>query len=130
MRPCDRVDEDLPFLATHTPDQVKTSELELDMATVQKRRYEESEEYEECDMFHTDRNIVYIPFKFEENKDDEGDVRDGGDRTDHDIGEESNPQEVLRPLLQAGCSQEEFKSFAQQWSLYAGCHVGMDVREL
>ena len=41
---------------------------------------------------HTDRNIVYIPFKFVENREDEGDVCDGGERPAHDIGEESNPQ--------------------------------------
>ena len=45
-------------LARNPPDQVKTSVLELDMATVQERRYKESKEYEEFDMFHTDRNIV------------------------------------------------------------------------
>jgi hypothetical protein len=86
--------ENLQSLATNPLDQVKTPELELDMATVEERRNEESEEYEECDMFHTDRNIVYghITFKFEENKEDEGDVRDGGDRTEHDSGEDTNPQ--------------------------------------
>jgi hypothetical protein len=48
---------------------VKTSELELDMAMVGERRYEESEEF---DMFNTDRDIVkgHITFKFEENKED------------------------------------------------------------
>jgi hypothetical protein len=51
---------------------VKTSELELDMAMVEERRYEESEEYEEFDVFNTDRDIVkgHITFKFEENKED------------------------------------------------------------
>jgi hypothetical protein len=90
---------------------VKTSELELDMAAVEERRYEESEEYEEFDMFHTDRDIVkgHITFKFEENKED---------------------AEVPRPLLREGCNLEECKSFTQQWRLYAGCIVGMDVREL
>jgi hypothetical protein len=34
------------------------------------------------------------------------------------------------PLGCKGCNQEEFKSFTQQWRLYAGCHGGMDVREL
>jgi hypothetical protein len=56
------------------------------MATVEERRYEESEEYEEFDMFHTDRDIVkgHITFKFEENKED---------------------AEVPRPLLRGACMQ-------------------------
>jgi hypothetical protein len=72
---------------------VKTYVLELDMATVEERRYEEPEENKEVDMFHTDRNIVkgHIAFKFEENKEDEGDVRDGGGRAAHDVGQNSNP---------------------------------------
>jgi hypothetical protein len=43
---------------------VKTSELELDLATVQERKYEK------FDMFHTDRNIVkgHIIFQIEEDK--------------------------------------------------------------
>jgi hypothetical protein len=100
---------------------VKTSAQELDMATVEERRYEEPEE-----------NIVkgHIAFKIKENKEDEGGVCDGGDRATHDVGQNSNPQEVPRPLLRGGCNQVEFKSFTQQWSLYAGCNGGMDVREL
>jgi hypothetical protein len=120
---------------------VKTSERELDMATVEERKYEESKEYEEFDMFHTDRNIVkgHISFKLEENMEDEevpkwtshgGDICDDGDRAAHDVGQDSNPLEVPRPLLGGGCNQEQFKSFTQQWSLYAGCHGEMDVREL
>jgi hypothetical protein len=82
---------------------VKTTELELDMATVEERRYEEHEEF---DMFHTDRDIVkrQINFQLEENKGD---------------------AEVPRPMLRDGCNLEEFKSFTQQWRLYAGCHNEM-----
>jgi hypothetical protein len=44
--------------------------------------------------------------------------------------QDSGYQEVLCPLLRKGCNQGEFKAFTQQWSLYAGCHGGMDEREL
>jgi hypothetical protein len=53
--------KNLQSLARNPPVQVKTSELELVMAMVKERRYMQTEEYEGCDMFHTDRNIVYIP---------------------------------------------------------------------
>jgi DNA primase catalytic subunit len=60
---------------------------ELDMAKVEERKYEESEEF---DIFHTDRNIVkrHISFKHEDNMEDEeapkrtsngGDIRDDGE---------------------------------------------------
>jgi hypothetical protein len=81
-------------------------------------------------MFHTDRNIVYIPFKIKENEEDEGDAYDGGDRAAHDVGQESNLREVPRLWLRGGCSQDEFQAFTQQWSLSTGCHSGMDEREL
>jgi hypothetical protein len=44
--------------------------------------------------------------------------------------QDSDHQEVLCPLLRGDCNQGEFMAFAQQWSLYAGCHGGMDEREL
>ena len=63
-------------------------------------------------MFHTDRDIArrHVTFKVEQ---------------------DSDHQEVPVPcpLLRGGCNQGEFKAFAQQWSLYAGCHGGMDGRE-
>jgi hypothetical protein len=104
---------------------VKTSELELDLATMEERRHkesEESDEYEEFDMFHTDRNIVKgnITFKFKEDEEVPewtsrgGDVRDGGDGAAHAVGQNSNLQEVTRQLLRGGCDQEEFQSFTQQ----------------
>jgi hypothetical protein len=70
---------------------VKTSELELDMATMEERRYEESEKYGEFDMFHTDRDIVkgHITYKFKEDEDvpawtsHGGDIRDGGNGAAH-----------------------------------------------
>ena len=98
---------------------MKTSELELDKAMVEERRYEEYEQYEEYeefdvsreeteDMFHTDRDIVrgHVTFKFEEDEEvpawtspitsqadsDGGDVRDRGDGAAHDVGQDSNHQ--------------------------------------
>ena len=44
--------------------------------------------------------------------------------------QDSDHQEVLCPLLRRGCTQVGFKAFVQQWRLYAGCHGGMDEREL
>jgi hypothetical protein len=119
--------------------------MELDMTTVEQRRYEESEEF---DMVKTDRNIakkyeeykVYTEYeefeeheyefhtdKFEEYEDEKvpkwtnhgDDLRDDGDRAVHEVGQDSNPLEVPRPLLRGGCNKEQFKSFTQQWSLYA-----------
>jgi hypothetical protein len=43
--------------------------MELDMAMVEERRYEESEEHEELDMLNTDRDFVKEHYKFEEHKD-------------------------------------------------------------
>jgi hypothetical protein len=72
---------------------------------------EESEEYKEIAMFHTDKNIVrgYINFNF--NK----------------IDEEGN---VPHPMLRDGCDQDEFRSFMLQWRLYIGGRGEMDDREL
>ena len=61
-------------------------------------------------------------------------VRDGrGEEAVHDAGwswQGSNHNEMPRPVLRGGCSQEEFQSFTQQWNQYAMYHSGMDVREL
>jgi hypothetical protein len=46
------------------------------------------------------------------------------------VEQDSGYQEVLCPLLRRGCSQDDFKTFTQQWSLYAGCRDGMDEMEL
>jgi hypothetical protein len=54
----------------------------------------------------------------------------GGDGAVHDAGPGPNLQEMPRPVLREECSQEEFQSFTQQWSLYARYHSGMDVGEL
>jgi hypothetical protein len=59
------------------------------------------------------------------------DVRDGGgDGAVHDVGPGTNLQEMPCPVLREECSQEEFQSFTQQWSLYARYYSGMDVGEL
>jgi hypothetical protein len=71
----------------------------------------ESEECEEIDMFHTDKNIVkgHINLNFKK-KNGEG--------------------HVPCPMLRDGCNQDEFRSFTLQWRLYAGGQGGMDEREL
>ena len=65
----------------------------------------EDKDYEDFDMFNTDRDIVkeYINFKKE--------------------------VEVPRPMLRDGCNLDEFKSFTLLWRLYAECHDEMDDRE-
>ena len=48
---------------------MKTSKMELDMATVEERKYKESKEYEEINESHTDRDIVKghtTTYEFEE----------------------------------------------------------------
>jgi hypothetical protein len=56
----------------------------------------ESEEYEEIDMFHTDKNIVkgHISLNFNKN---------------------SEKVNVPRPMLRDGCNQDEFRSFTLQF---------------
>jgi hypothetical protein len=101
--------------------------------------FEENKEFDED--YKTDRDIAkgHITFNFEENEEDEevpawtrngGDDRDSGEGAAHDDGQNYKPQEVPRPLLRDRCSQEEFQSFAQQWSLYTGCHCEMDATAL
>jgi hypothetical protein len=46
------------------------------------------------------------------------------------VEEDSGYQETLCPTLNGGCSQDEFKTFTQKWSLYAGCRNEIDDREL
>jgi hypothetical protein len=46
------------------------------------------------------------------------------------VEENSGYQEMLRPTLRGGCSQDEFETFTQKWSLYAGCRDEIDDREL
>ena len=70
-----------------------------------------SKEYEEIDMFHTDKNIVkgHINLNFKKN---------------------NGEGHVPRPMLRDGCNQDEFRSFTLQWRLYAGGQGEMDDREL
>jgi hypothetical protein len=113
-RPALNAHEDLPTLAINPPDQAQTHKMGLDMATVERRRYEEYEEdveYKEYEEFNTDRNIAkrHITSKFEE---------------DYKL------QEVQCPSLRGGCNQDEFQAFIQQWSLYRGHNSGRDEMEL
>jgi hypothetical protein len=65
------------------------------------KEMKESEEYEEIDVFHTDKNIVkgHISLNFNKNREDGN---------------------MPRPMLRDGCDQDEFRSFTLQWRLYAG----------
>jgi hypothetical protein len=58
-------DKDLHILATNTSHQVKSPMLEMNMAKVEERKPEKSEEHEEIDVTHTDRNMQH---KKEESK--------------------------------------------------------------
>ena len=58
-------DKDMHVLTTNTSHQVKSPMMEMDMAMVEKRKSEKSEEHEEIDMTHTDRNMQH---KKEESK--------------------------------------------------------------
>ena len=46
------------------------------------------------------------------------------------VEEDSGYQEMLCSTLRGGCSQDEFQTFTQKWSLYAGCRDEIDDREL
>jgi hypothetical protein len=108
-------------------------ELNMDMGEERKNKVDEEfakvfhitacefdEDAEFAKLFNT------TDFEFDENKEDrEFDKVFYTDKFEQD----SDYQEVLCPLLRRGCNQGEFKAFVQQWSLYAGCHGGMDERE-
>ena len=92
---------------------MKTYKTEFDMFNMNRNMakeyegYVEYEEYEEFDEeFNTDRSIAK------------------GHITSH--------EEVRAPRLWicGGYNQEEFQAFKHQWSLFRGCHSGMDNREL
>jgi hypothetical protein len=46
------------------------------------------------------------------------------------VEEDSGYHEMLCPTLRGGCSKDEFNTFTQKWSLYAGCRDDIDTREL
>jgi hypothetical protein len=92
---------------------VKTYKTEFDMFNMNRNMakeyegYVEYEEYEEFDEeFNTDRSIAK--------------------------GHITSYEEVRTPRLWicGGYNQEEFQAFKHQWSLFRGCHSGMDNREL
>jgi hypothetical protein len=110
--------------------------MELNMAMGEERKNKEDEEFDKvfhstaCE-FDKDEEFAKVfnmtVFEFNENEGArEFDKVFYRDKFEQDSGY----QEVLCPLLRRGCSQGEFKTFTQQWSLYAGCHGGMDEREL
>jgi hypothetical protein len=110
--------------------------MELNMAMGEERKNKVDEEF--AKVFHTtacefdeDEEFAKVfnttDFKFDENEEDrEFDKVFYTDKVEQD----SDYQEVLCPLLRRGCNQGEFEAFVQRWSLYAGCHGGMDEREL
>jgi hypothetical protein len=137
--------------------------MELDIAKMEERKYEKSEEYEEDEDFAMVFNATTFEFEeneefdemfntttFESSENEEDKVVDMVFDRNRDIAEghttsfefeeqgyhtdkfeqNSDRQEVQCPLLRGECTQEEFKAFTQQWSLYAGCQGGMDEREL
>ena len=128
------------------------------MATVEERRYKESEEYEEyedyekLDMFNTDRDIAkgHFTLKYMEYEDEDYEDFDmyNTDRDivkghttfeneeDKEFDEEFNTdRDIAKGHITFNFEeneedQEEYKSFTKQWRLYEGCHGGMDVWEL
>ena len=83
---------------------MKTHKMEYDMVNADwtmTKEYEEYVEYEEYEEFDTKGYITSIG-------------------------------EVFVPGLwtRGGCNQNEFQAFKHQWSMYRGCHSGMDEREL
>jgi hypothetical protein len=103
--------------------------MEVDMA-------KEEEEFDK--MFHStacefDEDVefarVYNMTAFEFNENEGAREFDNVFYTDT-VEQDSGYQEVLCPLLRGGCSQDDFKTFTQKWSLYAECRVEIDDREL
>jgi hypothetical protein len=104
--------------------------MEFDMAMGEDEEFDKVFHSTACE-FDEDREFARVfnmtAFEFNENKGArEFDKVFYTDMVEQDSGY----QEVLRPLLRGGCSQEDFKTFTQQWSLYAGCRDGIDEREL
>ena len=103
-RPALNTQEDLLTPATGPLDQVKTHKMEYNMFNADRTlatEYEEYVEYGEYEEFDTKEYITTIGEIF-----------------------------VPRLWTHGGCNQEEFQAFTHQWSLYRGCHSGMDDREL
>ena len=46
------------------------------------------------------------------------------------VEQDSGYQEVMCPILRGGCSWDDFKTFTQKWSQYAGSRDEIDDREL
>ena len=110
--------------------------MEFNMAVWGERKHKEEEEFEM--VFHStayefDEAVefarVYNMTAFEYNETEDASKFDNVLYTN--VGEEdSGYQEMLCPTLRGGCSQDEFKTFTQKWSLYAGCRDEIDGREL
>ena len=103
---------------------MKTSKMELNMDTVEKRKYEEVQEVAKV-FYNTTLEYKEIDKEFDTDK---------GHKTfqskeEREI-EDYKLKEVPRPMLRDGCNLEEFKSFTLLWRLYAECHDGKDDREL
>ena len=100
----------LPTFATAPLDQVETHKMEFAMFNTEgdiAKEYVEYEEHKEYnEEFNTDRSIVK--------------------------GHINSHEEVRAPRLWicGGYSQDEFRAFKHQWSLFRGYHSGMDEVEL
>ena len=110
--------------------------MEFDMAVGGERKYKEEEEFKM--VFHStayefDEDVefarVYNMTAFEYNETEDASEFDKVFYTNM-VEEDSGYQEMLCPMLRGGCSQDEFKTFTQKWSLYAGCRDEIDDREL
>jgi hypothetical protein len=99
----------------------------LDMATVEERRYEEYE-VPEFDMFNTDMNIAKEYDEYVEHEEHDEFNTDRDIFKGHITYKFEQDSKLL--WLRGGCNRAKFRTFTQQWSLYKGCHSGMDDREL
>ena len=110
--------------------------MEFDMAMRGERKNKEEEEFDKvfhstaCE-FDEDEEFarVFNMTAFEFNENEGAREFDKVFYTDT-VEQDSGYQEVLCQLLRGGCSQDDFKTFTQKWSLYAGCSDEIDDREL
>jgi hypothetical protein len=94
----------------------------------------EDKEYEENNMFNTDRDVVeeHFTYEFKAHKDEEYEYEFHTDKfEEYQKYEEFNDRfHADRNMYEEYEEYKESKSFTQKWRLYARCHGGMDVWEL
>jgi hypothetical protein len=110
--------------------------MKFDMAVGRERKYKEEGEFES--VFHSnacelDKDVefarVYNLTAFEYNEMEGAREFDKAFYTDV-VEQDSGYQEVVCPTLRGGCSQDDFKTFIQKWSQYAGYRDEIDSRDL